>query len=626
MKDQNFKPLPYRSIPQMLQINAETYADRPAISFKRGGGYLTLNYQQFYIRVLMTARGLRKAGMQPGDKVAIFSENRAGWTIADLGIQCALGVSVPIYATNTGAQAAYVINHCGAKIIFVSDRIQYEKLLAVRDQIPQVELVISFERFLGERNLPVYTLYQLSEISHPIKEDEQRQIEEQIASITPEDLITIIYTSGTTGVPKGAMLTQYNMAINAWYGLLRAGEIGMSGTFLSFLPLSHVLERSAGYHAVLMSGGHIAFAEDVNKVVENILEIKPTAMVSVPRLFEKIYSRVYENVHQMSPAKRQMFHKAIDIGREYIYLKHVKQLPTGKIGLKYRLYDKLVFRKIRKSFGGSLKFFICGGAPLDKTINEFMWIIGMPVFEGYGLTETSPALTLNSLEEIRFGSVGRPLYETEFKLAADGELLTRGPQVMSGYYRDDEGTAAAFEGDWFKTGDIARIDEEGYVYIVDRKKEIIVTAGGKNIPPQPLENELKLDKYISQAYIHGDKKPYLVALLTPNLERLIEFSKEKQINYLGVDDLVANHHVQELFARRIEKFNATLPSYETIKKFVVLPREFTTQGGELTPTMKLRRKEIYQLYKDKIEQLYLHNGNGENARAESNDGGKYEAN
>lgn len=621
MKDENFKKLPYRSIPQMLQINAEKYADRPAISFKRGGGYLTLNYQQFYIRVLMAARGLRKAGMQPGDKVAIFSENRAGWAIADLGIQCALGISVPIYATNTGAQAAYVINHSGAKIIFVSDRIQYEKLLAVRDQIPQVELVVSFERFLGELVLPVYTLYQLSEISHPIKDEEKQQIEEQITSIAPEDLITIIYTSGTTGVPKGAMLSQYNMAINAWYGLLSAGEIGMSGTFLSFLPLSHVLERSAGYHAVLMSGGHIAFAEDVNKVVENILEVKPTAMISVPRLFEKIYSRVYENVHQMSPTKRRMFHRAIEIGREYIYLKYVKQQPTGRLGVKYRLYDKLIFRKIRKRFGGSLKFFICGGAPLDKTINEFMWIIGIPVYEGYGLTETSPALTLNNPREIRFGSVGQPLYETEFKLAEDGELLTRGPQVMSGYYRDDKGTADAFEDDWFKTGDIARIDDEGYVYIVDRKKEIIVTAGGKNIPPQPLENELKLDKYISQAYVHGDARPYLVALLTPNLERLIEFSHEKQLNYLGVDDLVANHQVQELFTRRIEKFNRNLPSYQTIKKFIVLPREFSTEGGELTPTMKLKRKEIFNLYKDKIEQLYLHNGNGESARAETYDGG-----
>lgn len=621
MEKFNSKKLPYLSIPQMLQVNAEKYADLPAISFKRGGGYLTLNYQQFYIRVLMAARGLGKAGIRPGDKVAVFSENRAGWAIADLAIQCALGVSVPIYATNTGAQAAYVINHSGAKIIFISDRIQYEKLLAVRDQIPQVELVISFERFLGERNLPVYTLYQLSEISHPIKDEEKRQIEQQIASITPDDLITIIYTSGTTGVPKGAMLTQYNMAINAWYGLQRAGEIGMGGTFLSFLPLSHVLERSAGYHAVLMSGGHIAFAEDVSKVVENILEVKPTAMVSVPRLFEKIYSRVYENVHLMSPAKRQMFHKAVEVGREYIYQKYVKKQPTGILGVKYRFYDKMIFRKVRRYFGGSLKFFICGGAPLDKTINEFMWIIGIPVYEGYGLTETSPALTLNSREQIRFGSVGLPLSETEFKLADDGELLTRGPQVMSGYYHDDKGTAEAFVDGWFKTGDIAHIDDDGFVYIIDRKKEIIVTAGGKNIPPQPLENELKLDKYISQAYIHGDKKPYLVALLTPNLERLIEFSREKNISYLGLDDLVANHEVLKLYAQRLEHFNKKLPAYETIKKFVLLPREFSTEGGELTPTMKLKRKVIFDLYKDKIEQLYLANGTGENARSESDNGG-----
>ena len=621
MEKDSIGSLPYRSIPQMLQINADKYAVRPAISFKKGGGYLTLNYQQFYTRVLMTARGLRKAGMQQGDKVAIFSENRAGWVIADLGIQCALGISVPIYATNTGAQAAYVINHSGAKIVFVSDRLQYEKLLAVRDQIPQVELVFSFERFLGERHLPVYTLYQLSEISHPIKDDEKQQIEELIASITPEDLITIIYTSGTTGEPKGVMLTQYNVAINAWYGLQRAGEIGMSGTFLSFLPLSHVLERSAGYYAVLMSGGHIAFSEDAGKVVENILEVKPTAMVSVPRLFEKIYSRIYENVHQMSPLKRQMFHKAVETGRQYIYQKYVKRQPTGLLGLKYRIYDKLIFRKIRNRFGGSLEFFISGGAPLDKTINEFMWIIGIPVLEGYGLTETSPAVTLNSLDEIRFGSVGRPLNETEFKLAEDGELLAKGPQIMRGYYRDEKATKEAFVDGWFKTGDIARIDDEGYVYIIDRKKEIIVTAGGKNIAPQPLENALKLDKYISQAYIHGDKKPYLVALLTPNLERLIEFAHAKQINYLGVDDLVANHQVQQLFADRIAQFNKNLPAYETIKKFVLLPREFSTEGGELTPTMKLKRKVIYDAYQGKIEQLYLHNGNGRSGQPQSDNGG-----
>jgi long-chain acyl-CoA synthetase len=622
MKNKSSEQLPYRSVPQMLKINAEKYQDCPAISYKKGGGFLTLSYQQFYTRVLMAARGLRKAGMQPGDKVAIFSENRAGWAISDFGIQAASGVSVPIYATNTGSQAAYVINHSGAKIVFISDRIQYEKLLAVRELIPQVELVVSFERFLGEKQMPVHTLYQLSEISYPITEKEKQQIEEQIDAITPEDLITIIYTSGTTGKPKGVMLTQYNMLIDAWFGLRRAGEIEMRGTFLSFLPLSHVLERTAGYHAVLMSGGHIAFAESVDKVVENIIEIKPTAMVSVPRLFEKIYSRIYENAHLMGPLKRKMFHKAVETGREYIYLKYIKHQPTGLLGVKYRLYDKLVFGKVRNRFGGNLKFFISGGAPLDKTINEFMWILGIPVFEGYGLTETSPAVTLCSLEQNRFGSVGKALEETEFKLLDDGELLIKGPQLMSGYYREEEATAEAFVDGWFKTGDIARIDDEGYLYIIDRKKEIIVTAGGKNIAPQPLENTLKLDKYISQAYIHGDKKPYLVAILTPNLERLIEFSHEKHINYLGVDDLVTSAQVQNLYAERIDLFNKNLPPYETIKKFILLPREFSAEGGELTPTMKLKRKEIYSIYKDKIEQLYRQNGE----EPQSENGGNNEAN
>ncbi|SEA71046.1 long-chain acyl-CoA synthetase [Desulfuromusa kysingii] len=626
MTEARAKKLPYRSIPQMMQVNAEKYADRPAISFKKGGGYITLNYQQFYSRILMTARGLRKAGMQAGDRVAIFSENRAGWVIADMGIQAALGISVPVYATNTGVQAAYVINHSGSKIVFVSDRSQYEKLLAVRDQIPQVEMVFSFERFLGERNLPVHTLYQLSEISYPIQDKEKQQIEEQIASIDSTDLITVIYTSGTTGIPKGVMLTQHNMAINAWDGIQRAGEAQMTGTFLSFLPLSHVLERTAGYYAVLMGGGHIAFAEDVNKVVENILEVKPSAMISVPRLFEKIYSRIYENIHLLGPVKRQLFHSAIATGHKYIHAKYIRHQSIGLLGLKYKIYDRLVFRKIRSRFGGQLKFFICGGAPLDKTINEFMWIIGIPVFEGYGLTETSPAIALNSLHENRFGSVGKALGDTEFKLLEDGELLVKGSAVMRGYYQDQKATANAFVDGWFKTGDIAHIDEQGYVYIVDRKKEIIVTAGGKNIAPQPLENTLKLDKYISQAYIHGDTKPYLIAILTPNFERLIEFGHEKHINYLSVDDLVANEQVKQLFAERIALFNKNLASYQTIKKFILLPREFSTEGGELTPTMKLKRKEIYKTYKDKIEQLYQHNGEGQNSQPQSENGGKNEAN
>jgi len=602
--------LSYQSIPAILKENARKYASRTAISYNKRGVFLSLTYEEFYERVLMLARGLKRAGVQPGDRVAIFSENRLGWAISDFGIQAAGGITVPIYATNTGKQAAYVINHCEAKIVFVSTQSQYEKLFSIRDQIPGVDLVISYERFMGERSFPVYTQYQLSEVERQLTEAEKEMIERQIDEIKQEDIITIIYTSGTTGVPKGVLLTQRNIMVNTTYGLARVGVSKTPQTFLSFLPLSHVLERTGGYYTPLLTGNHVAFAENVQKVMENMMEIRPTNMVSVPRLFEKIYSRIHENIHQTSAFQRNLFHRAVEIGREYVNRKYVTKQPLGLLEFQYKFFDKLIFRKVRERLGGRIRYFVCGGAPLDKTINEFMWIIGLPVFNGYGLTETSPAITLSSLDVVRFDSVGKPLQETEVRLAEDGELYVKGPQVMRQYYKNDEATRETIVDGWFKTGDIATIDEQGYIYIVDRKKEIIVTAGGKNIAPQPIENELKLDKYISQAYVYGDRKPYLVALLTPNIERLIDLGRELEINYIDIEELVTNEKVMEVYTRRMEALNAGLPPYKTIKRFALLPRDFTIDGGELTPTLKLKRKEIYDKYKDTIEELYMKAGNG----------------
>jgi long-chain acyl-CoA synthetase len=351
-----------------------------------------------------------------------------------------------------------------------------------------------------------------------------------------------------------------------------------------------------------------------------MMEIRPTNMVSVPRLFEKIYSRIYENVHQASTFKRNLFHHAVEVGRQYVQKKYITKEPLGLLELQYKFFDKLVFAKVRERFGGKLRYFVCGGAPLDKTINEFMWIIGLPVFNGYGLTETSPAVTLSSYEVIRFDSVGKPLDETEVKLAEDGELFVRGPQVMRQYYKNDEATRESLEDGWFKTGDIARIDEEGYVYIIDRKKELIVTAGGKNIAPQPIENEMKLDKYISDAYVFGDGKPYLVALLTPNIERLIDLGRELEIDYIDIAELVTHARVMAVYTSRVEAINAGLPSYKTIKRFALLPREFSIEGGELTPTLKLKRKDIYNKYKEIIEELYMKAGNGLVGRPKNNKG------
>jgi len=612
----------YKSIPAILKDNTVKYGKKTAISYKKRGTFLSLSYEEFYERVLLLARGLGKAGLQKGDRVVIFSENRLGWAISDFGIQCAGGITVPIYATNTGKQAAYIINHCGAKIVFASTRGQYEKLLSIKDEIPEVEFVISYDRFIGDRSFPVHTQYQLSEVSTPLSEEDKDQIEEQIEEITQDDLITVIYTSGTTGVPKGVLLTQRNIMINAEHGLNQLGIPQGEQTALSFLPLSHVLERTAGYYVTLLNGNHIAFAEEAAKVMENMVEIRPTNMVSVPRLFEKIYSRIYENVHQASPLKRRLFHRAVEIGSQYVNKKYVTKEPLGMLNLKYKFFDRLVFKKIRDRFGGRLRYFLCGGAPLDKTINEFMWIIGIPVYNGYGLTETSPGITLSSAGEVRFDSVGKVFKETEIRFESDGELVVRGPQVMKGYYKNDKATRETMEDGWFKTGDIARIDEEGFVYIVDGKKEIIVTAGGKNIAPQPIENELKLDKYISEAIVFGDRKPYLVALLTPNIERLIDLAREEHLDYIDMEGLVNHSRIKELYSERIARLNKNFPSYQTIKYFATLPSEFSIEGGELTPTLKMKRKVIYEKYKKMIDDLYLTSANGGVAPQKNNNGEK----
>ncbi|HXE97658.1 MAG TPA: long-chain fatty acid--CoA ligase [Dongiaceae bacterium] len=598
----------FRSVPDMLRNNAREFSDRPALKYRKQGAFITLTYAAYYERVLMVARGLGKLGVKPGDRIAILSENRVGWVIADMGILCSRAVTVPIYPTNTPEQIAYMINHSGARILFVSGKFQYFKLLKVRDSLPGVELVVSFERFLGDPSLPVTTFYQLSEIDSPISAEEKMKIEAEIDRIEPGDMLTLIYTSGTTGTPKGVMLSHANILSNVRYITEQSGAIGKDDTLLSFLPLSHILERTTGYYLPICNGALLTFADSIEKVPENMVEIRPTIMICVPRLFEKIYHRIFENAHQMPAVKKALFHWAVDIGKKYVAATFIDKRPSALLNLEYALADRLIFSKIRARFGGNMKLFCSGGAPLDKAINEFFWIIGIPIFEGYGLTETSPALCFNNFDHIRFGSVGVALEHTEFKIAGDGEILVRGPQVMLGYYNDPAGTAEAIQDGWLKTGDIGRIDD-GFVYITDRKKEMIVTAGGKNIAPQPIENELKMDKYVTSAFVYGDRKPYLTALIVPNLERLLGFAKEKHIHYYELDDLVMTAPVQNLFEQRLAEINSRLAHFETIKKFALLSHDFSIEGGELTPTLKMKRKVIYEKYRQRIEDMYADHSN-----------------
>lgn len=601
--------IPYLSVPDMLRKSAGQFAGKLALKYRKQGRYVTLSFAEFYERSLMAARGLKKSGMQPGDRVAILSENRAGWLIADMGILIARGITVPVYSTNTPEQIAYMLDHAGVNIVFVSSRFQYAKLLTVREQLPKVKLVVSFERFIGSPDLPVCTFYQLSEIDDAITPAEKADLEGGIDEIAQDDPLTLIYTSGTTGVPKGVVLSHRNILFDTIYTSQKMGR-ALEGTevLLSFLPLSHVLERTVGYYMSVLNGCLVAFADSIEKIPENMLEVKPSVIISVPRLFEKIYSRIFENVHQSSLLKKRIFHWAVKVGMEYVEQRYINKKLPRTLCVKQRIAEVLVFGKMRERFGGNMKFCCSGGAPLDKAITEFFWAIGLPIFEGYGLTETSPVLCTNTLEQVRFGSVGTPLEHTEFRIAPDGEILVRGPQVMKGYYKNPEATVEAFEDDWFKTGDIGHI-ENGFVYITDRKKEIIVTAGGKNVPPQPIENELKMDKYIASAFVFGDRKPYLTALIVPNLDRLLEYAREKHVDYFDLNDLIMHEPVQKLFEQRIAEINRKLPSYETIKKFVLLPRDFSIDEGELTATLKLRRKVIYEKHKEKIEGMYIENGN-----------------
>ncbi len=596
--------MPYKSIPDMLKQNAAKFQERPALKFRKKGNFVTLTYEEFYEKALMAARGLKKFAVRKGNPVAILSENCAGWVIADMGTLCIGAVTVPIYPSNTPRQIEYVLNHSEARIVFISSKTQYSKLLEIRESVPRVELVVSFERFLGEPRLPVCTFNQLLEIDQPLTPIEKQQLEADLGRITRDDLATLIYTSGTTGVPKGVMLTHYNILSDALLTTRKTAILsGAEEVHLSFLPLSHVLERTVGYYMMIMGGSLIVFADSIEKVVDNMLEVRPTVSVSVPRLFEKIYARVFESVLKMPALKQKIFHWAVGVGKQYVAARYITKRISRFLAFKNRVADRLVFRKLRQRFGGNMKVICCGGAPLDKTINEFFWIIGLPIFEGYGLTETSPVVCFNNLDEVRFGSVGSALEETEIKVDSDGELLIKGPQVMKGYYKDEKSTGEALQNGWLRTGDIGRIDN-GFVFITDRKKELIITAGGKNIPPQPIESVFKLDPYISQVFVFGDRKPYLIALLVPNLDRLKEHAREKSIAYDAVDDLVMREQVRSLYEQRVAEINSKLARYESIKKFVLLSRDFSIEGGELTPTLKLKRKVIYEKYKDKIEGMY----------------------
>jgi long-chain acyl-CoA synthetase len=425
-----------------------------------------------------------------------------------------------------------------------------------------------------------------------------------INSIDEKDVLTIIYTSGTTGVPKGVVLTHKNLLSNV-EATLKAADFNLNERFLSFLPLSHVLERMGGHYTAFSIGATIYYAESMETIAKNMAELKPTIVVCVPRVFEKIHTKIIEGLKSAPKIRRKLFYWALNIGKKYSSLKLDKQNPNLLLKIKYGIADKLIYSKVKARFGGSIKFFVSGGAPLSKELAEFFAAVDMTILEGYGLTETSPVLTVNSPTDLKFGCVGKPLFNVQIKIADDGEILAKGPNIMVGYYKNEKATNEAFDKEgWFKTGDIGHIDEDGFLKITDRKKSLIVTSSGKNIAPAPIEVKLTSSSYIEQAHIIGDKRNFLTALIVPNFDSLINYLKNIENNTSDPNVMIDHPDVIELFNREIEESMTDFARFEKVKKFTLISEPFSIEKGEMTPKMSIVRKVVEKNYSELINEMY----------------------
>jgi long-chain acyl-CoA synthetase len=523
--------------------------------------------------------------------------------MTDFATLCRGALTVPIYTTLVPEQVRYIIEDSDAKIVVYSGPELGSKIEAVKDRLAKVRHFISFS---SDAPKGVLTLERVLEMGRKADAADKGLFEREALLVKPDDEASLIYTSGTTGVPKGVILTHGNFVSNLT-AVSTIIQFSYRDTVLSFLPLSHVLERLVTF-TYMFKGCSIAYAESVETVAQNLLEVKPHIMVSVPRVFEKIYAKVMDNVLSSSGLKRKIFFWAIKVGKTWGALKVSGRDIPAPLRFKRNLAHKLVFAKIIARTGGRVRFFVSGGAPLSKDIAEFFYAIGLVILEGYGLTETAPALSINTFEAIRFGSVGKPIPDVEIKIAPDGEILAKGPNIMKGYYKKEAETREVFEDGWFKTGDIGHIDGDGFLIITDRKKDIIVTSGGKNVAPQPIENLLKTIPYVSTAVVIGDRKRFVAALIVPNFERLEEYARNSGIVFKDRGALVRNEQVVNFIKAEVDRATPVLAPYERIKKIALLEREFEIEKDEITPSLKVKRNIIENRYRDVIDALYREDG------------------
>jgi long-chain acyl-CoA synthetase len=570
----------------------------------RDGQIVGESTKEWFDRLRDLSLGLRALGVTPGDRVAIMSESRPEWLLADLALLVYGAISVPVYPTLTPSQARYILADAGARLAFVSSQEQLDKIQRVRHDLPALEAVIVFDE-IAPASPSVLSLASVIERGHAQLLNQWgvgRSFRDDARKVKPSDLAAIIYTSGTTGEPKGAMLTHRNLASNliAAQTILRLGDEEVA---LSFLPLSHAFERMLAYVG-LYNGVTIIFAESLETVSRDILTVRPTLMTGVPRVYEKFEARIRQKGDSLPQPRRTLFHWGLNVASARAKAEMSGRRLSGLSRLEAALAERLVWSKIRDNVGGRLHTMISGSAPLPLAVAEFFHGIGLPITEGYGLTETSPVLTGNPPGAARAGSVGRAIPGIELRIAPDGEILARGPNIMTGYYNKPVETAEALRDGWFHTGDIGTLDADGYLTITDRKKDLLVTSGGKKIAPQPLEASLKRSPLVAEAIVLGDRRKFAAALIVPDFAAL-----ERRLRDLGRplaprEELVTRPEVIGLYEEIVEALNQELSQFERIKKIRLLPREFTIESGELTPTLKIRRKTIEANWQGEIEAMY----------------------
>lgn len=572
---------------------------------KKDGHWNTISWQQASDTIDRLAMGLMSLGVATEDRVAQISNNRPEWVFCDIAVLSAGAIHVPIYPTLAAPAIGYILHDCGAHVALVATADQLGKVLEVLDELPDLQHVVVYDDFTPPASSGKVQIHRFKDVVD--RGEAQRanlaaELKQRQEKLTAENVASLVYTSGTTGEPKGAMLMHGNFLSNctATSPLM---HLTSDDVELSFLPLCHVFERIA-YYSLLYAGATVYYAESIDAVPANLVEVCPTMVASVPRVFEKIHSRIIEGVEHSSPMKQKIFQWAMKVGRA-VREHHELGIPLRlNLFLAHKIAHKLVFSKIHARVGGRVRVFISGGAPLRRDIAEFFADVGLCICEGYGLTETSPVITFNRPESVRFGTVGQLIPHAEMKIADDGEIMARGPNIMLGYFNKPEDTRAAIEPDgWFHTGDIGRIDSDGYLAITDRKKELLVMSNGKNVAPQPIENLLKSSNYIEQAMVIGDNRNFISALVVPNLKVLEAWAANNGVSERG-PSMVENKRVQEFLEKHVIELCQDLSQYERIKKIALLGNELSQENGELTPTLKFKRRVILEHYKDKIEAMY----------------------